>query len=83
MKNLKLKLKENYIYILSFIIPIILMGIIYAVIGIYPFGNNCLLHMDLYHQYCPFFSELHDKIINGGSLQYSWDLGLGSDFVSL
>ena len=51
--------------------------------SIYPFGNNCLLHMDLYHQYCPFFSELHDKIINGGSLQYSWNLGLGSDFVSL
>ena len=26
MKNLKLKLKENYIYILAFIIPVILMG---------------------------------------------------------
>ena len=43
MKNLKLKLKENYIYLLSFIVPIILMGIIYAVIKIYPFGNKNLI----------------------------------------
>ena len=67
----------------AFLIPLFIEIIICIGNSIYPFGNNCLLHMDLYHQYCPFFSELHDKIINGGSLQYSWNLGLGSDFVSL
>ncbi len=51
--------------------------------GVYPFGSNCILHVDMYHQYCPFFTEFLEKLQNGGSLQYSWKLGLGSDFVSL
>lgn len=37
----------------------------------------------MYHQYCPFFTEFLHKLRTGGSLQYSWNLGLGSDFVSL
>lgn len=51
--------------------------------GVYPFGENCILHVDMYHQYCPFFTEFLEKLQNGGSLLYSWNLGLGSDFVSL
>ena len=47
MKNLKLKLKENYIYILAFIIPVILMGTIYVVLKIYPFGNKTLITSDM------------------------------------
>ena len=64
MKNLKLKLKENYIYLLSFIIPIILMGIIYAVIGIYPFGNKNIITSDMYLQYVAFLSRVKD-ILSG------------------
>ena len=37
----------------------------------------------MYHQYCPFFTDFLHKLRTGGSLQYSWNLGLGSDFVSL
>ncbi len=37
----------------------------------------------MYHQYCPFFTEFADKLKTGGSLMYSWTVGLGSDFVSL
>ena len=58
MKSLKLKRKENYIYLLSFIIPIILMGIIYAVIGIYPFGNKNIITSDMYLQYVAFLSRV-------------------------
>ena len=65
MKNLKLKLKENYIYILSFIIPIILMGIIYAVIGIYPFGNKNIITSDMYLQYVGIFIKSKRYIIRG------------------
>ena len=51
--------------------------------GVYPFGDNCLLHIDMYHQYCPFFTQLLSKIREGGSLMYSWQVGLGSDFISV
>lgn len=39
--------------------------------------------MDLYHQYLPFFNELWEKLRNGASLMYTWNIGLGSDFVSV
>lgn len=67
-------------YFISFFLPLIIMIAIFAVRGIYPFGDNVYLRSDMYHQYCPFFSELWDKIRNGGSLFYSWEIGLGSNF---
>lgn len=31
----------------------------------------------------PVFTELMDKIKHGGSMFYSWNIGLGADFISL
>ena len=76
--------KKNWIWsALAFGIPFVVSVIICAAIGIYPFGDNCILHVDMYHQYCPFFMEMQDKLTEGGSFLYSWNLGLGSDFVAL
>lgn len=77
-------MKKNYRwYLIAFLIPVIVSLIIFIGMGIYPFGNNCILQMDMYHQYCPFFTEFLTKLQEGGSLMYSWNLGLGSDFVGL
>lgn len=70
-------------YIMAFGLPFLICVIICIGNGVYPFGDNCILHIDMYHQYCPFFTEFLNKLQTGGSLQYSWNLGLGSDFVSL
>ncbi|MCI7323625.1 MAG: YfhO family protein [Lachnospiraceae bacterium] len=67
----------------AFCIPFLICVCICIANGVYPFGENCILNMDMYHQYCPFFTEFMDKLKNGGSMQYSFRLGLGSDFVSL
>lgn len=76
--------KKNWIWrMLAFLIPFLTSIIICAVQGIYPFGENCILHVDMYHQYCPFFMEMQDKLTRGGSFMYSWNLGLGSDFMAL
>ena len=76
--------KKNWIWsALAFGIPFVVSVMICAAIGIYPFGENCVLHVDMYHQYCPFFMEMQNKLENGGSFLYSWNLGLGSDFVGL
>ena len=37
----------------------------------------------MYHQYAPFFSEFRHKLAEGGSLLYSWDIGLGVNFAAL
>ena len=34
----------------------------------------------MYHQYAPFVSEFQYKLTHGGSLLYSWDIGMGGEF---
>jgi uncharacterized membrane protein YfhO len=77
-------MKKNRIWhLLAFCIPFLAsMGICMG-IGIYPFGENCILHVDMYHQYCPYFTEFLNKLQSGGSLQYTWHQGLGADFVGM
>lgn len=67
----------------GFIIPLLIAVIVCIDHGVYPFGEQCILQVDMYHQYCPFFTELMDKLKSGGSFFYSWNIGLGADFVSL
>ena len=73
----------NKLYLFAFLIPAVIMLVIFAIREIYPFGDRSFLHIDMYHQYCPFFTELMDKIKHGGSMFYSWNIGLGADFISL
>ena len=51
--------------------------------GVYPFGGNCILRTDLFHQYAPFYSELRHKLLSGESFSFTWDSGLGANFASL
>lgn len=74
---------NNLSLILSFIIPLVILVIIYYMRKIYPFGDNTYLRSDCYHQYTPFMKELYNKLTNGGSLTYSWNIGLGVNFSSL
>lgn len=76
-------LKTNKELYLSFLIPFLTMLGLCVSRGIYPFGDQTFLHVDMYHQYCPFTMELADKLKSGESLLYSWELGLGSDFIGL
>ena len=70
MSENKLSGKENLL--IAFLVPVILMILIFIVRGIFPFGSKSFLRTDLYHQYAPFFSEFQYKLQNGGSLLYSW-----------
>ncbi len=75
--------KKKWAYLLAFGIPFVIYLIILIAGEVYPFGENCILHVDMYHQYCPFFTEFMEKLKSGDSLLYSWNVGLGSDFVAL
>ena len=50
--------------------------------GCNPFGERTSLTVDLYHQYCPFLVAFRDKIWGGESLLYSWNDGLGQEYLA-
>ena len=71
-------------FVLSFVISAVIMAVAMKVEGIRPFGDSSqMLVIDLWHQYYPFFRVEREKLLTGGSFFYSWQNGLGSNFISL
>lgn len=86
MKSLQIKkptIKFDPLYLLSFTLPALIMLVIFVIQEIYPFGERSFLHIDMYHQYFPFLVEFYHKLKNGESLFYSWNTGIGSNFLAL
>ncbi|MDE7418402.1 MAG: YfhO family protein [Lachnospiraceae bacterium] len=73
----------DLLYLFSFLIPALTMLVIFVIQQIYPFGERSFLHIDMYHQYFPFLVEFYHKLKNGESLFYSWNTGIGSNFLAL
>ncbi|MBQ1849193.1 MAG: YfhO family protein [Lachnospiraceae bacterium] len=69
--------------LLAFLAPFTLMIAIFIGNEIFPFGKRCFLFSDMYHQYMPFFQELMEKIKAGEGIDYSWNVGIGSNFRAL
>lgn len=70
-------------YLAAFLVPVLSMLLIFIIKGFYPFGEQCFLRTDMYHQYAPFFQEFHDKLTHGDSLYYSWEIGMGTNFMAI
>ena len=70
-------------WLAAFLLPFFLMLAIFIGNGIFPFGKRCFLFSDMYHQYMPFFQEMMRKIKAGEDLSYSWNVGMGSNFLAL
>ncbi len=68
---------------LSFIIPFVAIWIAFVFYEVHPFGDQQILVTDLWHQYYPFFREEHEKLQDMSSLLYSWNTGLGTNFLSI
>ncbi len=82
-KGIRQHFRDNSLCYISFaIVAVVMLGVCIAS-GIVPFGTRSLTLVDSLHQYVPFFSEYRDKLINEGSLFYSWNVALGSNFLSL
>ena len=77
------KWEERLPLLASFFVPFVIAIVVAIDHGVYPFGERCVLQVDMYHQYCPFLAEFMDNIKNGESLQYTFNIGLGADFTSV
>ncbi len=74
---------QRAVLLLSFGLPVLIMLVLFGINGIYPFGDRSFLFSDMYHQYMPFFSELLHKVRGGESLHFSYQVGIGSNFLAL
>lgn len=74
--------RNRYVF-LAFFVPFLILFYGFATGEFYPFGDNQIAVIDFFHQYYPFLDELQSKLQNGGSLLYSWNGGLGTNFISL
>ena len=82
-KHFRRFVSENKICFLSFLLPFLCMMAIFIGNGIYPFGDQSFMHSDMYHQYVPFLEEFLRKVKAGESLFYSWNVGMGSNYLAL
>ena len=75
-------IKWNYLWI-AFLIPVVGMLFVMLVAGAEPFGQSSMLYSDMYHQYYPFFKGFRRALLSGDSLLYSWNVGMGMDYLGL
>ena len=74
---------SKYILPLAFAIPFVGMLVVMLVSGYEPFGDAAILYSDNYHQYYPFFVAFRKALRSGDSLLYSWNVGMGMDYLGL
>ncbi|MBR6557423.1 MAG: YfhO family protein [Clostridia bacterium] len=88
-KKCKLKsrfsdIKKEYGYLVAaFLLPAVIMYLIYIAMEVFPFGDNSVLVLDLNGQYVYFFEALRNIIRDGGSLLYSFSRALGGEFLGI
>ena len=76
------QVKWNYLT-LAFALPCVGMLINMLIRGSEPFGSLTMLYSDMYHQYYPFFVAFRKALLSGDSLLYTWDIGMGMDYLGL
>ena len=74
------KIKQNMPWLLSGIIPFIVILSYFIYRGFYPFGHSSLLTVDMGQQYVAFYEYLRNTILHHPSqLLYSFSNGIGGD----
>ncbi len=75
---------RNKIYFIAFLLPVIIMYVAYIIFKVYPFGDNCVLVLDLNGQYVYYFEELRDAFWSGDkSFIYSWSRNLSGGYMGI
>lgn len=75
--------KTKIFLILAFVVPFLIMGVMFARAGVFPFGDRQVMYSDCKQQYLPFLKEFQSKLQNGESMLYSWRNGLGTNFIAM
>lgn len=74
---------RNKWYFAAFFIPVIIMYVSYAIFGIYPFGEESVLVLDLNGQYVYYFEALRDAFWGEESILYNWSRNLSGGYAGI
>ncbi len=67
----------------AFLIPAVIMILIYAAIGVWPMSKNSVLVLDLNGQYVYFFEAIRDFFRGEQGILYSFERALGGEFLGI
>ncbi len=75
--------ERNWSWLLAVAIVFIFMVTVSAIMSVAPLGRNSFSCIDSMHQYVPFFSDYQRKVRGLESLYYTWNIGMGQNYLSL
>ncbi|WP_156019038.1 glycosyltransferase PgfM1 [Streptococcus ruminantium] len=72
-------------YIISALVPMVIILVVWSFIGMYPFGTKSLMAVDFGQQYISFYGFLKSAILSGdwSSFFYSFTKSLGGDMLGV
>ncbi|MCR5582584.1 MAG: YfhO family protein [Eggerthellaceae bacterium] len=71
------------LHVLSFVLPLVILGCVYTLRGMYPFGETGVAVWDMDIQYIGYFEWLRDVLHGQGSPFYSFSMGMGENTAAL
>ena len=77
------RIKENYIFILSFILSMVIMFVIFTSLGVGFIGEKTIISSDMYTQYVAYFGKFKDILSGDGSIFYSFNKSIGGNNIGL
>lgn len=83
VQRVGLKLREKKYLYPSFLMPFAILFIIYACLGMFPFGQRTILILDMSGQYVYFFEQFRDILTGDGSILYTFERSLGGEFFGI
>lgn len=68
---------------LAFLLPVLIMALIYVAMEVWPFGKNSVLVLDLNGQYVYYFEAIRDILRGEQGILYSFERALGGEFLGI
>lgn len=83
--NIYFSKKKRKIYVLSAILPMVVMLVVWMFMGTFPFGKKTQMAVDFGQQYIGLYGFLQDVIVNGdfSALFYSFSKSIGGAMIGI
>ena len=75
--------KNKYLYLISLIIPVIILLIVFIIKDLYPFGSETISNADMGQAYLPAYYNLWDLFHGNTDLFFNFNIGAGSNIYDL
>jgi uncharacterized membrane protein YfhO len=74
---------DNRQYFLAFFLPALILLGAYFAFGVFPFGKESVLSLDLNGQYVYYYDYMYDVLAGKESVFYSWSRNLSGEFMGI